>query len=468
MKTRANCGGFSLIEVSIALLIIGIIIGPLIGEYAAWKNQQRIDLTTSNDGIVREALRRYAQNNGCYPLPAIPSVSSSNASAGVEDVPLGGRTDCTALSAAQLAAIPVCTPPVAGMGVCQTPCLTTGATTTCTGGIPAIIIGDVPFATLGLPKQYITDGFGNKFTYAVSFNQTGASTFDNDKGAVQVGDLLGHSGANGGTLNPQTNAHYAIISHGRDGLGGFTLEGGLIGNCPGAGTTMDAENCNNDGYFDNGYGVYTTTQGVQYGRQESTAAGANHFDDFVNYDVSLNSDIWTKSVGSNILSNNGTGYVLMQQPNSIGVGAANPQAKIDVRGDVSADKLYTNSLCDTSGNSFNAGTGIYTNAPCKTDNTVGTNGFNTNILTTTPASKVAATGDGVIHCGAGTTAGLPAGVGYAMSGIAVSNEECADTSTIQEVDTGGTAYNISACPSGEYPTGVYAGGAFKCHTPPAP
>lgn len=458
MKIRTKNDGFSLIEVAIALLIIGLISGPLINEYVAWKNSQLVDLTVSNDGVIRSALRKYAQINGCYPVPAPPNVNATAAGAGVESVPLGGRTGCTDLTAGQLAAIPVCTGN--DLVVCQTPCLTTGGSITCTAGSPAILIGDVPFATLGLPKQYVADGFRNKFKYAVTASLTGVSTFDNDKGAVQVGDLLGHSGTQGATLTPATNAHYAIVSHGRDGLGAFSIEGSLLGNCAAIG--MDRENCNNDGYFDNGFGVYTNPQGLaDYKRQETTPAGPSHFDDFVNYDVTLNTDIWTKSTNSNILSNTGAGNVLVAPPAT--GGPTNPQAKVDVRGDVSADRLWTDNLCDTSGNSYTAPN--YTNKPCVTPtiNPATPNGFSTDVLTKTP-NKVEDTTTPGIHCGAGATAGLPAGVGYAMEGIVAANEDCADASTLDAVDTSGASYNLAPCPAGEYPYGVQSG-ALLCKTP---
>ena len=192
MAIRNKRDGFSLIEVAIGLLIIGLIIGPMMMQYGSWKNSQKIDLSKGNEDTVKSALMQYALNKGCYPLPAIPSVNSTSVNFGQETVARAAATPCATLTAGQLAAIPAC----GGNDtvVCQSPCTAGAPSTTCVGGVPVILIGDVPFATLGLPKEFDIDGFGRKFTYAVSINLTQSATFNNDQGAVKVADLGGGGG----------------------------------------------------------------------------------------------------------------------------------------------------------------------------------------------------------------------------------------------------------------------------------
>src|SRR5262249_49584427 len=146
-------------------------------------------------------------------------------------------------------------------------------------------------------------------------------------GAIAVADLNGNSGAGGATAGPETDIHFVLLSHGRDGLGAFTPEGVLNGACPATG--KDVENCNNDGLFDNGYGLYFDQNGAQqYKRLETTVAGANHFDDFVYFDYTLSSDIWTKmtQVGAvgDIVTNISAGNVKVTQPTAAG-GPSAPQ-----------------------------------------------------------------------------------------------------------------------------------------------
>src|SRR6185436_8763950 len=184
MRFKNRREGFSLIEVAIGLMIIGLISAPMLIEYAAWKNRQLVILTNGNGGTVIAGLKKYALNNGCYPVPSNPGVTGTSATTGLEAVT---RAGCVDLTVVQLAAIPVCT--TNATVVCKAPC--TAGSVTCAAGTPLILVGDVPFATLGLPKQYIIDGFNRKFTYAVSMNLVQASTFADDAGAVKVVDLAG-------------------------------------------------------------------------------------------------------------------------------------------------------------------------------------------------------------------------------------------------------------------------------------
>src|SRR5712691_8820751 len=97
--------GFSLIEVAIGLLIISTIVTPMMMAYNINLKHSRITTSTGNIGLDKAAMLRYAIRYGCYPLPAAPGVTSTNATFGQEAVP---RTSCASLTALQLTAIPVC------------------------------------------------------------------------------------------------------------------------------------------------------------------------------------------------------------------------------------------------------------------------------------------------------------------------------------------------------------------------
>lgn len=450
MKIRTNSDGFSLIEVAIGLLIIGIIMAPMLDEYAAYKNSLIVDTTKGNSSVIQDALQKYAVNTGWYPAPASPGVNSTNVNFGVQ-TPLA------------LAALPAC----AGNDTvaCKTPC--TGANCIAKGS-PPVLIGDVPFATLGLPKQYILDGWGRKYTYAISSNLTtlgGAANFDDSGGVVLVVDsaskgptyTAGPPPASTGTGD--SKAHYAVVSHGRDGIGAFTIDAVNVAICAGVGKDLD--NCNNDGRFNNGYAPFYDPKGIlQYNRQESNPAGANHFDDYVGYETSTASDIWTKVVNGAAIGNMKTridSNILIQLPTSP-AGPTNPQARVDVRGNAEADRLWTQNLCDTSANSYNGGTGLYTNFRCKATTmtstaVAGTNGFDPKILVQTPV-KVQQSGKG-IHCGTGN----------ALSGIKLADEACATAANVRPP----AGFTIGKCVNpGEYPYGISAGGVVLCSTSPHP
>src|ERR1039458_6623434 len=97
MRLTDKSHGFSLIEVAIGLLIIGIIIAPMMDAWAVYKKQQEYSLTTGNLATIKTALQKYVLNTGTYPAPGDPGLASANANFGQE----------TALA---LAAIPACAP----------------------------------------------------------------------------------------------------------------------------------------------------------------------------------------------------------------------------------------------------------------------------------------------------------------------------------------------------------------------
>ncbi|MCL4791204.1 MAG: prepilin-type N-terminal cleavage/methylation domain-containing protein [Gammaproteobacteria bacterium] len=114
--------GFSLLELSIVLLIVGLLLGGLIMPLGSRMDQQRIESTNRQLEQVREALIGYALANDALPCPATPA-SSGLASA--------TATGCTRQH------------------------------------------GFVPAATLGLPgsrnaDQLLLDAWGNPLRYSVS------------------------------------------------------------------------------------------------------------------------------------------------------------------------------------------------------------------------------------------------------------------------------------------------------------
>lgn len=65
--------GFSLLELSIVLLIVGLLLGGLIMPLSARMDQQRIDTTRQQLGEIREALMGYALAHDALPCPATPA-----------------------------------------------------------------------------------------------------------------------------------------------------------------------------------------------------------------------------------------------------------------------------------------------------------------------------------------------------------------------------------------------------------
>jgi prepilin-type N-terminal cleavage/methylation domain-containing protein len=127
--------GFTLVEMAVVLVIVGLLLGGLIVPISAQVDIQGFKNTNSNLEDIKEALIGYAIINGRLPCPA------SSTSSGIED-PVGGGT-CTHLY---------------------------------DGFLPAVTLGITPTDSSG----YAIDGWGgntsNRIRYAVTTSNTKAFT----------------------------------------------------------------------------------------------------------------------------------------------------------------------------------------------------------------------------------------------------------------------------------------------------
>lgn len=164
---RRRNRGFSLVEMAVALLIVGLLLGGLLGSVGALEKRQRAAGTEAQLEEARDALVAFAVANRRLPCPANPATPDTVAGAGLENAP---------------------TP--AG----------------CTGGASGVL----PWATLGLPAS---DAWGRRFTYRVSaaFSRT-VPAFD----LASLGDNVVRNAA-GVVLASEVPA--VILSHGENARG---------------------------------------------------------------------------------------------------------------------------------------------------------------------------------------------------------------------------------------------------------
>ena len=182
--------GFTLVELAIVLVIVALLASGLMVGIAAQRNAaETIDAQRQLENI-RETLTGFALTHGRLPCPALPNLTSSDASVGVEN--------------------------------CAQP------------------HGVLPWVTLGLPE---VDPWGRRFTYYAHGSFTAAvpsgalASFTLDT----VGNANVKAGS-GSSSNVASDLPAVVVSHGSRGAGGWQPNGSQL---PGV-SGDEAENADAD------------------------------------------------------------------------------------------------------------------------------------------------------------------------------------------------------------------------------
>ena len=219
-RKGGDCRGFSLIELSIAIMIIALLLGGILVPLGTQVNQRRVSETESRLEQIKEALIGFALANGYLPCPA------KSASDGTED-----RTG-----------------------------------TVCTGGkrdgfLPSVTLGVMPY-----------DSWGNLYRYSASANFTNSDPV-NVFSLTSTRDILIETRDNAGVATNLSNVNeipVVVLSHGKNGYGA-TSDAGTARAVPATwNNTLDEwQNANNPATF------WSRTQ------TDNTGATGGQFDDIV-------------------------------------------------------------------------------------------------------------------------------------------------------------------------------------------
>lgn len=200
-------GGFSLIELAVAIAILGILAAASL-SYTTFKiSQQNAEIMSQKMDMLEEALLAYRKANNRLPCPADATDIDDDSTYGIE----------------------VGTP---GDGAC------TGATKS-SGNTAA---GAIPTRTLGLSDDYMYDPWQRKITYFVDKRITATDVLDatptyalNDTtiGSITVNDAAGSA--------ITSRAVVALISHGKNGHGAYLPSGSVLSSD--STNTDELENC---------------------------------------------------------------------------------------------------------------------------------------------------------------------------------------------------------------------------------
>ena len=212
---RYSQHGFTLVEMTIVILIGGILLSFLGTALLSFVEKNKVITTEHRMEVIKTALTQYLNVNRRYPCAAPRDQGPAAVLFGREVT-----ADCAS---------------GAGSGV------GTGTVRVASGGA-FIRIGSVPTRTLNLPDEIGLDGWGRRFTYVVTERLATNLQYAADGGLIQIDDTNGNS-----VVVPDDTAHYLLISHGKTGEGSFTLDGTNYINC--SGLSLDHRNCDDNAVF---------------------------------------------------------------------------------------------------------------------------------------------------------------------------------------------------------------------------
>ncbi|MDX2095885.1 MAG: prepilin-type N-terminal cleavage/methylation domain-containing protein [Alphaproteobacteria bacterium] len=195
--------GFSLLELSIALVVAGLVAGVALKLQQSGGGKECAAATTVQLGRIEQAVRAYVDKNDHFPMPAVRT-------AGVEDVHYGRKAPLAALNS-----------------------------------IDGVTFGALPFQELGLPQSFGGDCWGNKFTYAVTTDLTDPVKFRAAApNPTYDGRIILKSAASSIVNN---RIAYAVISHGANALGSVKINyrdpSNTLRKWCVAGSAIESENC---------------------------------------------------------------------------------------------------------------------------------------------------------------------------------------------------------------------------------
>lgn len=179
--------GFTLTELTVVLVIVALLLGGVLVPLSAQLDIRNVNANRQAMAEIREALLGFALVNRYFPCPALPSLASSNTSAGLAG-PRNADGDCVHPD-----------------------------------GVSPLEAGVLPWATLGVPE---TDPWGRRYGYRVT-RAFSKSRLDSLFTLDSTGDMVIRPFADGtgGNARVAENVPVVVVSYGRNGNGAYTPQG---------------------------------------------------------------------------------------------------------------------------------------------------------------------------------------------------------------------------------------------------
>jgi prepilin-type N-terminal cleavage/methylation domain-containing protein len=215
-QININSKGFTLIELSIVLVILSMLLGVMVTVVPVQENKDSAAQTKENLKFIEDAILAYFNQRGFLPCPAALNTSINSAG-------FGTSTVCGTVGSAL--------PAYAESG----------------SGADRIRIGGVPTRELKIPDSYAFDGWNNRITYAAAAELSQSIAAFQAHTSAGTGMTIRDSSTNSMHTGSPTFIAYTIVSHGINARGATNYQGTQIPLACGA--FNDSENCNNDAIF---------------------------------------------------------------------------------------------------------------------------------------------------------------------------------------------------------------------------
>ncbi|MDX1950045.1 MAG: type II secretion system protein [Rickettsiales bacterium] len=196
MIKKTKNKGFSLLEMSIVVAIIGTTIGFGILSFNQYSRYSKTELTKERMKVILKAINDYADKFNSLPCPANGEQAFNHASFGVGSISVGACTNHNALA-------------------------------------DNTYFGIVPVNTLNIYPSYALDGWGNRFSYAVKNTALVSGGVTNVASQINL--------KNYGDSTTFNNVVVIVISHGENGFGAWKGNGGSTKN-PTSANAREARN----------------------------------------------------------------------------------------------------------------------------------------------------------------------------------------------------------------------------------
>jgi prepilin-type N-terminal cleavage/methylation domain-containing protein len=203
MRKASAHNGFSLIEMTLVLLILSVVAAMFVAHESSVVASAKKDLTLARFQAIQDTLVQFRQVYHRLPCPANGTLTIASHNLGIE---------------------------AADPGVCD------GPTPAANFSGTHVVMGTVPTKTLGLPDDDMYDGWGRRITYAVDPLATSTCAFTTTAVASITDTTAIHLIVNDENGNDRTvttingtpaaaRALYVLVSHGPNGHGGFLPSG---------------------------------------------------------------------------------------------------------------------------------------------------------------------------------------------------------------------------------------------------